>query len=549
MINNNESYYDVVVVGAGAGGAAAAWAYSELGYRVCLIERGDWQDPAQYPSNFADWERRRHTQYSYDPNIRNSSADYSIDNNLSQIKVANFNGVGGSTILFSGHFPRLHPSDFATFTLDGVGQDWPINYEQLEPYYDINDLYMGVSGLVGDTAYPLMSEGSLKKPIPIGTYGEKLGQAFNELGWHWWPSYSAIISGNYKNRVPCQNVGPCNTGCPTGAKSSVDRTYIPRAIGNGVELRVNTVACKLIGDEGTIEGVLVRNQGSEETIRAKITVLACNALGTTRILGQFYNSCSARVRKHMSDQLGKNLMMHPLGYIEGMLTEDTDLDIGPQGCSIFSHQFYETQSENEFKRGYTMHILRGNHGIDGVQRGLNAGDVSFGASFISDVKKLQRRLANLTVICEDLPSETNRVFLKDRLDADGLPCVGVSYSLDENTKKMLNHGLKSGKRLLKKAGAKRVRATAPVSDAGWHLMGTARMGYDRETSVTSPIGEVHGLSRLFVADGSLFTTSGGVNPASTIQALALYVADHSSQKYLGSNGLKEKISRVITGAR
>jgi choline dehydrogenase-like flavoprotein len=540
-----KSSYDVVVIGAGAGGAAAAWAYSQLGYSVCLVERGDWQDPSQYPSNFDDWERRRHSQYSYDPNIRNAAADYMIDHTSSPIKVANFNGVGGSTILYSGHFPRLHPSDFATFTLDAVGQDWPISYSQLEHYYHINDIHMGVSGLVGDTAYPPMREGSLKKPIPMGTYGDRLGQAFNELGWHWWPSYSAISSTYQDNRVPCQNVGPCNTGCPTGAKSSVDKTYIPKAIANGIELRVNTIAHTLISAGDEIEGVMVRHKGQEEALRAKITVLACNAIGTTRILGKFYQSCSSQIRAQMSDQIGHNLMMHPLGYVEGMLPADTDLDIGPQGCVIFSHQFYETQSDADFKRGYTMHILRGNNGVDGVSRGVNAGDISFGPSFISDVKNMQRRLANLTIICEDLPKRQNEVFLKNKIDTDGLPCVGVRYALDDNTKRMLNHGLKSGRKLLKKAGAKRVRATAPVSDAGWHLMGTARMGFSPEVSVTSPIGEVHGLSRLFVADGSLFTTSGGVNPASTIQALALYVADKSSQKYLGPRALKEKIPEEL----
>jgi choline dehydrogenase-like flavoprotein len=549
MNNRKSSSYDVVVIGAGAGGAAAAWAYSELGYSVCLVERGDWQDPSQFPSNFDDWEYRRHSQYSYDPNIRNAAADYPIDHSNSVIKVANFNGVGGSTILYSAHFPRLHPSDFSTFSLDGVGQDWPINYWQLEPYYSLNDFHMSVSGLVGDTAYPLMREGSLKKPIPIGTYGDKLGIAFNELGWHWWPSYSAIATGSQDNRVPCQNVGPCNTGCPTGAKSSVDKTYIPKALRNGIDLRVNTVAHTLLSDGSEIEGVIVRSEGGEEILKSKVTVLACNAIGTTRILGGFYNACSSEIRDQMSDQIGANLMMHPLGYVEGMLSEDTDLNIGPQGCAIFSHQFYETQPDTDFKRGYTMHILRGNHGIDGVSRGINGGDISFGPSFISDVQNLQKRLANLTVICEDLPSPENRVFLKDQTEKDGLPSVGINYALDENTKKMLNNGLKNGKKLLKKAGAKRVRVAAPVSDAGWHLLGTARMGTDRESSVTSSIGEVHGLSRLFVADGSLFTTSGGVNPASTIQALALYVADHSSQKYLGPGSLKGRNPHELLSSR
>ena len=102
---------------------------------------------------------------------------------------------------------------------------------------------------------------------------------------------------------------------------------------------------------------------------------------------------------------------------------------------------------------------------------------------------------------------------------------------------MLSNGLGNAKKLFKAAGGKRIRVTGPVSDAGWHILGTARMGDDISNSVTSRIGEVHGLKRLFIADGSLFTTSSGVNPASTIQALALYVAESSSKKYLGSKDL------------
>jgi choline dehydrogenase-like flavoprotein len=143
----------------------------------------------------------------------------------------------------------------------------------------------------------------------------------------------------------------------------------------------------------------------------------------------------------------------------------------------------------------------------------------------------------MTVICEDLPRLENEVYLKTELDNDGLPKVGITYSIDQNTKKMMAHGLRSGKRVLKAAGGKKVHVAGPVQDAGWHLMGTARMGRSAIDSVTSEIGEVHGLSRLFIADGSLFTTSAGVNPASTIQALALYVASSSAQKYLGSDGI------------
>lgn len=536
MIETTSIDYDVIVIGAGAGGAASAWRYATLGYSVCIIERGDWQNPAHYPSNFVDWEERRHRQYSYNPNIRNNEADYQVDNSDSPISVANFNGVGGSTILYSGHFPRFHESDFKTKTLDGVGQDWPIDYVTLRSYYELNEGMMRVAGLVGDPAYPSMVSTSLRKPVPIGAYGEKLGTAFNDLGWHWWPSYSAISTTSAGGNPACQNIGPCNTGCPTGAKSSVDVTYIPSALALGATLKTNTVALQLLHKGGRVNGVTVHGPDGKQDLRSRITVLACNAVGTARFLLHFKKTASSQISNNLSDQLGKNLMLHPLGYAQANLPIPTDVESGPQGCCIYSHEFYETDTSRGYSRGYTMHILRGPMGLDGVTQSIDAGDIRYGQTFLEDVESVRGRRASIAIICEDLPKLDNEVYLKDELDSDGMPVVGIRYEVDENTKKMMIHGLNSARTVLRKAGARRVRAMGPVSDAGWHLMGTARMGYDRKDSVTSPIGEVHGLSGLFVADGSLMVTSAGVNPAHTIQALALYVATKSSEKYLNYQG-------------
>ena len=126
------------------------------------------------------------------PNVRKLESDYLINDSNSQISIANFNGVGGSTILYSGHFPRLHPSDFKTFSLDEVGHDWPISYKDLENFYNLNDEMTGVSGLEGDPAYPEIK--NMQPPIAMGSIAKTLGTGFNNLGWHWWPSYSAIIT-------------------------------------------------------------------------------------------------------------------------------------------------------------------------------------------------------------------------------------------------------------------------------------------------------------------------------------------------------------------
>ena len=152
-----EDTVDVLIVGAGASGAAIAWSLADTRMRIVCLEQGDWMNQADYPSNNMDWESRSWGAFNINPNHRGRTTDYPINDTNSPIAVANFNGVGGGTILYAGHFPRFHPSDFRVKTLDGVADDWPIDYDTLAPYYDENDRMMGVSGLAGD--FPWVARG------------------------------------------------------------------------------------------------------------------------------------------------------------------------------------------------------------------------------------------------------------------------------------------------------------------------------------------------------------------------------------------------------
>ena len=145
---------DVLIVGAGASGAAMAWSLAETKMRIVCLEQGDWMNPASYPANGRDWEARALGDYSPSPNIRGRPEDYPINEDNSPIKVVNFNGVGGGTVFYTAHWPRMHPSDFRVHSLDGVADDWPIRYADLEPFFTENDRMMGVSGLAGDPGVP-----------------------------------------------------------------------------------------------------------------------------------------------------------------------------------------------------------------------------------------------------------------------------------------------------------------------------------------------------------------------------------------------------------
>ncbi|MBL4868707.1 MAG: NAD(P)-binding protein, partial [Pseudomonadales bacterium] len=206
----SEDIVDVLIVGAGASGAAVAWSLVDTRMRILCLEQGDWTKSAEYPTTKLDWEARSFKEMHIDPNVRANDWDYPINDDESPITVVNFNGVGGSTILYGAHFPRLHPSDFRVKSLDGVADDWPVDYDLLEPYFAENDRMMGISGLAGDPSCP--PKQPPLPPIPLGVLGETIAKGYNKLGWHWWPSDSAIISQAYGGRDKCLNLGPCMTG-------------------------------------------------------------------------------------------------------------------------------------------------------------------------------------------------------------------------------------------------------------------------------------------------------------------------------------------------
>lgn len=526
---------DVLVIGAGASGAAVSWRLASLGFSVLCVEQGDFQLPSEYPSSTSKWELRKLSSHSPFPNVRKGEADYPVNDSDSPISIANFNAVGGSTILYSGHFPRMHPSDFRVKTLDGVAEDWPIAYSDLEPYFELNDRMMGISGLEGDPAYPPIS--GLLPPVPMGAVGEKLARGYNKLGWHWWPSYAAIATRPHGNRAPCINLGPCNTGCAQSAKSSVDVTYWPIALSLGVQLMTKTRVLKIVtDDDGTAIGVNVRLPDNTQSIlNAKRVVLACNGVGTPRLL------LNSATRQHptglanSSDMVGRNLMLHPLGYVEGLFEEDLQSHMGPQGCCIASHEFYETRLENEFVRGYSMQVLRGPAPLETALSGVLRREINWGETHHDGFDRRFGHIASLATIIEDLPELDNRVTLDPELtDSDGVPAPKVTYRISDNSKKMLSQAIQNGRTLMKEAGAIRTYGFGPVRETGWHLMGTAKMGDDPSNSVVNSNGETHDVPHLYVADSSVFVTSGGVNPTSTLQAVALRIADAIAESLAGA---------------
>ena len=518
----NEGIADVVVVGAGASGAAFTWSLAQAGINVVCLEQGGWVAEDAFPTSDADAQIHLQTDFHPDPGFRGLPADYPVNETETPIAPLMYNAVGGSLIHWGAHFPRFHPSDFRVKTLEGVAEDWPVTYEELEPYYDENDRMMGVSGLMGDPAYPEKPERPCP-PLSIRKSGELLAKALDKLGWHWWASDTAVSSVSYDGRDP-------DMGGFLRSFASADLNYWPAALKGGARLEIHARVREILVDEsGNATGVLYYQDGELKEQKAKVVVLACNGIGTARLL---LNSTSATFPNGLANSsglVGKCLMHHPVGSVLGVFDEWLGTDGGgPRGSTMLSQEFYETNPDHDFIRGYELQILSyGNAPLAAALGGLMGQKVAWGEDHHDEFKQRFGHSVGIAIMSEDLPEEHNMVTLDSEMtDSDGIPAPKINYTVSENTAKMLEHGVARATEIMEAAGATKVFSSTLRRNAGWHLLGTARMGEDPETSVVDRWGRTHDVSNLFIIDGSIFTTSACVNPTPTIQALALRTADY-----------------------
>jgi choline dehydrogenase-like flavoprotein len=254
---------DILIIGAGTSAGVAAKHLAEAGLKVVCLEQGDWISQSDIPGDKIEFELLNSKQWSADPNTRGRRQDYPTDLSESEMPVWMFNGVGGSSILWGAIWPRPMPSDFRVRTLDGVADDWPISYEELQPFYEAMDLEMGVSGLGGNPAYPPGIAPPLP-PLPIHKTGRRMAEGMNSLGWHWWPGTNAIPSKDYGNQKQCVRYGLCRFGCPHGSKASTDITHFPIAQRHGAQIITGArVAQVTINEKGLANGAIYIKDGKE----------------------------------------------------------------------------------------------------------------------------------------------------------------------------------------------------------------------------------------------------------------------------------------------
>ncbi|MFA5606435.1 MAG: GMC family oxidoreductase [Leucobacter sp.] len=517
MTERNDA--DVIIVGAGLSGAIAAIELARAGRSVLCLEQGDWPDyAADGAVHDLDSEILAERCWKRDPNARRNPADYPIDDTDSDITALMWNGVGGSTVLYLAKWNRMTPGDFRVRSQDGVADDWPLSYEDLEPYYVEVERELRVGGLAGDPAYPA-GDGPELPPIPLREFGRRVAGAFNDLGMAWWPGASSIYPGKRA----------AASGELDGAvKLSTDVLGWPTALELGVELRVGARVSRVLTEGDRAVGCeYIDADGERHEVRSGSVILCANGLGTPRILLMSASDEHPAGLANSSGLVGKRLMMHPFGAVAGVFPDEVDSAVSPLGQQIQSMHFYESDPTRGFVRGvkWGLQPTGGPLSLTRSYPWEAANETLWYENFHRTIKRRYNRSAMFSFVGEDLPLESNRIELDaSAVDAAGLPGIRIHYRADENSRALLDWHTQQAKRVFEAAGAIEVVVAPMVRQSGWHLMGTTVMGEDPATSVTDRYGRCHDVPNLFIFDSSTWVTSGGLNPVATQAALALWSA-------------------------
>jgi choline dehydrogenase-like flavoprotein len=533
---------DFVVIGSGAAGGIMAKQLSTAGFSVVVLEQGGWgkfgreqeyNKDEWLQRNLSDDDRLMSNPQTQRNTFRKTDKEKAVAGNHSYGCV-----VGGGTVTYGSSSWRHLPYEFREASYDqtipsGTGMaDWPITYEELEPYYTQAEWEMGISGeRVNSPFVAPMSKDYPVPPMPLKSSGALMKTAASKLGLTVVPGPLAIISQPYMGRQACVNCGICSGyGCQVRARSSSAVTVLPIAVKTGrCEIRVKSYVREIsVDSSGRATGVVYFDaQKREVHQKAKNVVLSANGTESARLL---LLSKSARFPDGLANSngvVGKYVMFgngasasglfeHPLNEYKGVISGAGIVDYVP---SDPKRGFYG--GGRMTARGYLTPLELG-------LGGLSPGSPRWGAGYKKALREEANHRMTITCFVTQLPLETNRVDLDpDVKDEWGLPAMRITSSAHPDDVKNMEFFRQKSIEVLETAGAKKVWAPkVSESHGGAHNRGSCRMGNDPKTSVVDKFHKAHDVPNLFIVDGSNLVTGGRNHPTLTIQALAFRAAEH-----------------------
>ncbi len=502
---------DFVIVGTGAGGGTLAALLAEQGFSVVAFDAGPFFRPLE---DFASDESEQNKLYWTDKRVTTGANPIRMGGKNSG------KAVGGSTVHYAMVSLRFRPEWFKSRTTLGYGADWPISWEEMWHYYGEAERQINISGPI---RYPW---GPKRPRYPyraheLNSAGKLLAKGCEAIGIDWTETPLATLSAPQRTKQgkspPCVYRGFCRFGCSTNAKRSALTVWIPRALSAGAEMRDLAMVGRIAtGADGRATGVHYHREGEWHFQRARHVIVAGYAVESPRLL---LNSSTDRHPEGLANSsglVGKNLMTQSNQAVWGRMEDEVRWYKGPPSLAITEHWNYDDRKD--FYGGYCW---MGQGPLPIEWAAVQTGSKELWGQALHDAMLDYNHMIGVKMVGEMLPDEANRVTLADDTDQYGLRVAQITYKWGENDKALIEHALEQMGRSIAAIGA---RDMFRQEDDTNHLGGTVRMGDDPARSVVNADCRTWDIPNLWVCDGSVFPTVGGVNPALTIQTIAMRTA-------------------------